>query len=318
MHLIVNPKISVIVPVYNTEKYLTKCLDGILAQTFTDFELLLIDDGSQDQSGKICDDYASKDERIRVFHKNNGGVSSARQLGVKHARGIYSIHFDSDDWVELNMLEEMHKYLIENNADMIITDYFLEKPNKTIYRKHTLNSLLSDNIIYNLLDRKIMGSLCNKLIRHRYYNNIIFPNLRLYEDAVVLIQILLQNPKVMYYPKAYYHYRYNQLSLTHSKKSEKDFIAYGDWVDTILSNQHEKYEKNIISLKLNIKVDILLHCSYDRKNFENLWADTNIYITNTNSISWVKKIALLSAIYNIRINVIIIRFLNKLLKYFTY
>lgn len=95
------PKISVIVPVYNTEQYLHRCIDSILAQTFTDFELLLIDDGSKDSSGKICDEYAAKDPRVRVFHKENGGVSSARNMGLDNVRGEWVTFCDSDDYVEL-------------------------------------------------------------------------------------------------------------------------------------------------------------------------------------------------------------------------
>lgn len=104
-----NPKISVIVPIYNIGQYLSRCIDSILVQTFTNFELLLIDDGSTDNSGRICDDYAKKDNRIRVFHKKNGGVALARQLGIENAIGEYSIHADGDDWVEANMLENMYK-----------------------------------------------------------------------------------------------------------------------------------------------------------------------------------------------------------------
>ena len=94
-----NPKISVIVPVYNVEKYLRRCIDSILAQTFSDFELLLIDDGSKDSSGEICEEYAGKDARIRVFHRQNGGVSTARNLGIDKAKGEWIYFVDSDDVV---------------------------------------------------------------------------------------------------------------------------------------------------------------------------------------------------------------------------
>ena len=108
-----SPKISVIVPVYNAEKYLRRCIDSILAQTFTDFELLLIDDGSTDKSGEICDKYAMKDSRIRVFHKKNGGVSSARNVGLDNARGEWITFCDADDWVDTLFLNNF----IEMNAD---------------------------------------------------------------------------------------------------------------------------------------------------------------------------------------------------------
>ena len=100
--------ISVIVPVYNTEKYLHRCVDSILAQTFTDFELLLIDDGSTDSSGAICDEYAQKDSRVRVFHKENGGVSSARNLGLDKAKGKWVTFVDSDDWIKESFLNKLY------------------------------------------------------------------------------------------------------------------------------------------------------------------------------------------------------------------
>lgn len=101
------PRVSVIVPVYKVEKYLPECIESVLAQTFTDFELILVDDGSPDNSGKICDDYAARDSRIRVFHKENGGVSSARNLGIKNARADYIAFLDSDDWWKPEFLEKM-------------------------------------------------------------------------------------------------------------------------------------------------------------------------------------------------------------------
>ena len=116
-----NPKISVIVPVYNEEKYLRRCIDSILAQTFTDFELLLIDDGSKDKSGEICDEYAEKDLRVRAFHKLNGGVSSARNIGLDKARGEWICFVDSDDYVNNIFLE---KWQLQSTVDLIIQGYW--------------------------------------------------------------------------------------------------------------------------------------------------------------------------------------------------
>ena len=112
--------ISIIVPVYKAELYLHRCLDSILAQTLTNFELLLIDDGSLDGSGRLIDEYAKKDKRVKSFHKVNGGVSSARQFGLDRAVGEYVIHVDPDDWVEPNMLEELYTKAKTDNTDMVI------------------------------------------------------------------------------------------------------------------------------------------------------------------------------------------------------
>lgn len=156
------PKVSVIVPVYKAEGYLHRCVDSILAQTFTDFELLLIDDGSPDRSGEICDEYAKKDSRIRVIHKENGGVSSARQRGLDESVGEYTIHADHDDWVEPEMLDELYKKAKEEDADMVICDFFQnngrsqeyigQKP-KEINRKEVLRELLEQTRKTSLLQQ---------------------------------------------------------------------------------------------------------------------------------------------------------------------
>ena len=108
------PLVSIIVPVYKAEQWLHRCVDSILAQTMTDFELLLIDDGSPDKSGEICDEYAAKDNRVRVFHKENGGVSSARNLGLDNAVGDFVMFVDSDDWIVSDCLELCIKEIFEN------------------------------------------------------------------------------------------------------------------------------------------------------------------------------------------------------------
>ena len=113
-------RISVIVPVYNVEKYLCKCVDSILVQSYTNFELLLIDDGSTDSSGLICDEYAAKDLRVRVFHKQNGGLSSARNVGISIAMGEYVIFVDSDDyWTSSSVLDKLLVCAIQNDADIV-------------------------------------------------------------------------------------------------------------------------------------------------------------------------------------------------------
>lgn len=120
------PKVSVIVAVYNVAPFLSKCIASLKAQTLKDFEVILVDDGSTDNSGKICDAYARGDNRFKVFHKANGGVASARELGVEKASGLYMIHADPDDWVEPTMLEELYNRATETDADVIICDFYVE------------------------------------------------------------------------------------------------------------------------------------------------------------------------------------------------
>lgn len=202
------PKISVIVPVYKAEKYLHRCVDSILNQTFTDFEVLLIDDGSPDRSGEICDEYAKKDSRVRVFHKENGGVSSARQCGLDNSRGEYVIHADPDDWVEPDMLECLYSKVKQDDADMVICDYFINLSHKEIYHSQKPDSLDSDSVLKGLF-LYLHGSCWNKLVRskciHKY--KIKFnPELSFCEDLNYNSSLLLNDIKISYLPKAFYHY----------------------------------------------------------------------------------------------------------------
>ena len=117
-----NPKISIIVPIYKAESTLLRCLDSLKTQTFADFEVLMVDDGSPDRCGEMIDEYAAKDVRFKAYHKSNGGVSSARQFGIDHAVGEYTIHADPDDWVEPTMLEALYGKAKEEDADMVICE----------------------------------------------------------------------------------------------------------------------------------------------------------------------------------------------------
>ena len=148
-----NIKVSVIVPVYKSEVYLERCVDSLLAQTFRDFEILLIDDGSPDRSGEICDMYTRKDDRVRVFHQKNSGVSMARQKGLDEARGEYVIHADPDDWVEPDMLEQLYAKAKEENADMVICDYYANYPGRQIYSCQRPSSLRHEAVLCDLLQQ---------------------------------------------------------------------------------------------------------------------------------------------------------------------
>ena len=208
----INPQISVILPVYNAEKYLRRCIDSILAQTFTDFELLLIDDGSKDKSGEICDEYARKDNRVKVFHKENGGVSSARQFGVEKAIGKYSIHVDCDDLVSVQMLEEMYRTAEKDGYDIVITNYFHN--DEYIVEEYPEETT---QIIYDMLGGKIRGVMWNKLVNHSLYKRyeIYFPvGINFCEDVYVCTQLFLCTRKICHLNKAYYYYLDNSNSIT--------------------------------------------------------------------------------------------------------
>ncbi len=186
------PKISIIVPVYNAEEYLRKCLDSILSQTFSDWECILVDDGSKDKSGIICDEYAISDKRFKVIHKKNGGVSTARQVGTDSASGDFIIHVDSDDWIETDMLADMYEQT-RDGTDIVVSDFYVERGDKLFCRRQT-DVFNSDNLLYSILLGNCMGSLWNKLISVRLFKDVKFPcDLFFSEDVYVLAQILLKN-----------------------------------------------------------------------------------------------------------------------------
>lgn len=223
-----NPKISIIVPVYKAEKYINRCIDSILAQTLTDFELLLIDDGSPDRSGEICDKYAQKDSRIRVFHKENDGVASARQLGMDVAQGEYVIHADPDDWIESQMLQELYDKAKDNDSDVVICDFYVNTPVQEFIVKQEPSNLNHLTVLLELF-QQLHGSCCNKLLKRSCYSNynIIFHKELTYcEDLTFWVQLFQKPVNIVYLPKAFYHYVQHpkSLSKTHgSSQEDKDW-----------------------------------------------------------------------------------------------
>ena len=245
-----NPKISVIIPVYKAEAYLHRCVDSILAQTFQDFEILLINDGSPDKSGIICESYKKIDNRVRVFHKENGGVSSARQCGIDNALGEYTIHADPDDWVDPNMLEELYKKAKEEDADMVICDFYEENENKQIYHKQQ-PSALDYATVQKELFQQLHGSCCNKFIRRTCYNknNVSFDlSLSFCEDLYFHASLLKHKLSITYLPKAYYHYdqniNENSIVKTYNDHTYKyDYMLYEKFTKLLQNTPAYDYAK---------------------------------------------------------------------------
>lgn len=211
-------KISVIVAVYNAEKYLHRCIDSILNQTFTEFELILVNDGSSDLSGRICDNYVLADNRVKVMHKPNGGVSSARQIGLENARGGYLIYVDSDDWVENDYLEKLYASVVTDNSDMAICDYHEDYPGIT----RTVSCRPASEYSGDLIKDVFFGYPCfclNKLVRRSIYteNSISFPlDISIGEDMYVFVAQCMAGMKVSYVAAPLYHYCVNANSLSTS------------------------------------------------------------------------------------------------------
>ncbi len=227
-------KISMIIPVYNAEQYLKKCVDSVRAQTYGKLEIMLVDDGSTDSSGELCDAYAEKDERIRVVHKENGGLVSAWKAGVKECSGEYVSFLDSDDWINPEMLSEMSAYLTGNDREMVISDYIIERDGGSqeyVWQKLAPGEYgrkeIEEKIFPCLLgqeERYITISRCMKLISKRLISengNYTDPAIIVGEDTTIMLPVLLDCQRIVAMDhKAYYHYLYVKESMVH-KYNEK-------------------------------------------------------------------------------------------------
>lgn len=227
------PKVTIIVPVYNAINTIKKCLNSIIAQTLKDWELILVNDGSLDGSGHICDEYAIQDSRFKVIHQENAGVSAARQIGLEVAKGEYIIHADPDDWVEPQMLEKLYVKAKTDDADMVICDFIIEFDDKSSYSKQCPSSLDS-KIVLNDMFGKIHGSCCNKLVKRACIEHCKakFPEgVNYCEDVCFNVQLLRNDIKVSYINEAYYHYIQYQTSITNkytieSFNTQKKYVTF--------------------------------------------------------------------------------------------
>ena len=204
--------ISVIVPVYNIEKYIARCIESIQNQTYRELEILLVDDGSTDSSGKICDEYAEKDERIQVIHRKNGGLSAARNTGIEVAKGEYIAFVDGDDWIDDTMYEEMAKLAKENTADFVACRY------RCIYKDYQIDGSTGKVTVYTQPLSMLIQYLKEDeafLIQHAAWNKLYhrdllgedrFPEGKWYEDIVFSAKILSRVKTGIYLDNALYNY----------------------------------------------------------------------------------------------------------------
>lgn len=292
---IMRPKVSVIVPVYKAEAYLHRCVDSLLAQTFHDFEILLINDGSPDKSGEICDEYQLKDPRVRVIHKENGGVSSARQCGIDNALGEYTIHADPDDWVESSMLKELYDKAKEENADMVICDYIEEYKNRRIYHKQQPTSLDHDTVLKELF-LQLHGSCCNKLIRLSCYRKfrVKFPlELSCNEDQYVCASFLIHPLKISYISKAFYHYRQdaNINSLVKKPKTYEERSIVKNMFCTLMKN-HKYYNICNQFMITDLVSNVFYNKLYSSFEFKKRMYDYRNIILKNSNVSWHLRIRL--------------------------
>ena len=248
-----NELISVIIPVYNAEKYIEKCVNSLLTQTYSNFELILVDDGSKDKSFDKCEKLSKEDDRIRLYKRENGGASAARNTGLKHAKGAYIIFVDSDDFVSQNYVENLYFALKDNNLDIV--QCVLKSTNKQIndtikvnYNPHDVKIISK---IEALNDRKYKVSVCGKIYARKIFNNFNFIEGIIYEDDASYYIFIDRANRIGLLNESLYYYYMSSNSVMRNDNNEKS-IAF-----------IKIYEDRIKYFKDRDEID-LLEGSYDR------------------------------------------------------
>lgn len=271
-----NHKISVIVPVYNMEQYLSRCVDGILQQTYSNLEIILVDDGSTDTSPKLCDEYATKDNRVKVIHKANGGLSSARNVGLEEATGDYLGFIDSDDYITTEMYSLLYKNIVTYQADISMCGMYLDtKPPVPFYSNPQLENSEGKTIILNddeiikcsLLEygaeQRINPSVCNKLYKCDLFQKIRFPLHKYYEDFFVMLPLLQRAKRFVIDTSQHYYYYQRTGSIAHTPETYYDFIEANEMRYKIISEEYPQLEqagkKRLIISYLDA-ADLIIQC----------------------------------------------------------
>ena len=281
MYKKVQPLISVIVPVYKVEDYLEKCIQSIINQTYNNLQIILVDDGSPDNCGKICDVYAKKDKRIEVVHKNNGGLSDARNVGINKAKGEYIAFVDSDDYIEKSMYKDMYNLMEKRKADVCICNFYnvegnnksLKNPNKGI-QEYDKISILKEI----LLDTKVQSYAWNKLYKKEVFNNIKYPVGKKYEDIGTTFYILEKCNKIIVTGKPEYYYLNRKDSIVNNV-NEQTII---DYIELIIK-RYDYIEKNLKELDKYNKYYLaktLITAYYDIKSLKDIKSETQKLFDN--------------------------------------
>ena len=305
-----SPKISIIVPVYKVEQYLPKCIDSILSQTYPNWELLLIDDGSPDNSGKICDEYAQKDERIRVFHKENGGVSGARNWGLEYSTGEWITFVDSDDCLYAQTLEILLAQVLNKDLDLI--QCYFSRTLKEESKYYTSTEVLSGAQYANSESYLtcVWGALYKTPIIRQ--NKLCFNlNVKLGEDQIFLLNYMQYCSRVQRIGNILYFYRDNENSAVHNTKPEYELVSVKAFKD--LKQNNPIASKRCDSMLLNWFVSLSLSSEIPVCVIKDLYSDVKIDYCSYRT-RFVSKLAFYLLKINVSLAVVLLRTLHKLKK----
>lgn len=246
------PLISVIIPVYNVEKYLDRCLESVVNQTYKNLEIILVDDGSTDSSGIKCDEYAVNDNRIKVLHKSNGGLSDARNAGTAICKGEYITYVDSDDWINLNLVEHLYNNLTNADADISIGLF------QKAYDGVDVKPCQDEIGIYEYSGKEAVRQLyvfasfsvhaCGKLYKRSIFDEICYPKGKIYEDEFTTYKVLWAANKVVITDEKLYFYYIRNNSLSHERFNENQLDKLTAY-DEVLCYFENKFSEIIPILK---------------------------------------------------------------------
>ncbi len=315
--------ISIVVPVYNVEVYLDRCIKSILSQTHPDLEIILVNDGSTDSSGEICEYYSKIDKRIIVIHKENGGQSSARNTGIDIARGDYIGFVDSDDYVHQTMYKILFDLAINNDSDIVMCDYYeldeIEAEKQKMNDKNLQVDLVKNTTIEHLSNLQALNLLndtnrgtyaiaCNKLFKRHLFNNLRFIEGRIYEDVFLAHRILYRCRKLTYIDLRLYYYIQRQGSTVNSPFTTRKFdklYAMKDRADFF--RKIKEYELNEKAIKHYIDVFFWNYFKAKQEltgverdlRFLKRTIDKSVFLIITNKlISWKHKVMILLFVFS--------------------
>ncbi len=267
-----NPLISVIIPCYNAEKTLAKCLDSVLHQTYPHLQILIINDGSKDKTPEIITEYQQKDQRIKAFHTENKGVSTARNLGLEHAQGEYICFVDSDDWVDADYCETLYQTLTENNADISIARFVLKYPHREErpYADQSIKIFNKDQALGHILeDDYIQSHPWAKLFKKELFHHISFPEDReAFEDYTTLYKVFQKANKVAVYNKPIYWYVQDSQSISHHLTPKRAYHFFLAAMEIHRFYQKNNIKKNNKIVKNTIKKALMIIKRIIRNNYK--------------------------------------------------
>ena len=253
--------VSIIVPVYNVEKYLSKCIESLINQTYTNIEILLINDGSTDNSKKICEQFKEKDSRIKLINKENGGLSDARNKGLQVAIGKYIAFVDSDDYVEKNYIETLYSLITKFNSEIAIADFRVIKSAKKIKESEIKEySIIPEKAIEEMLYSDFYYiSACSKLYKKELFENVEFPKGKMFEDVGTTYKLIIKANKIACTNKKIYNYviRNNSITTSKFKKEHYDLIELTNTMCEDILQKFPNMEKGALRRKIYANISTL-------------------------------------------------------------